>query len=398
MFLQELLKKCRLMANKAMTNFWVCQQDMMDNKPEDKKIRDYYKEKFGCSFQNTGYRYLRKRFSGTPSYLCRDVSKMAYDDFKADLKNGLLKGQRSLRNYRNGIIPLHKQNMNIMNGEGKEYILSWIKGIEFVLLFGRDRSNNKTIVDRIIDGTYKMSGSKIFKDWRKKKWYLLLCVDIAKRDNPLLKDVVVGLDLGIAVPAVCALNNGFARAFIGDMNLLKRFQMQRKLRTRQRNYMPANGKHGRQKVIKAIYKDADKERRFMHTFNHKISREIIKFALKHRASKIITEDLQGYGKEITKKNQTILRNWSFHPLQNMLEYKANQEKIKFEKISPKYTSRACSECGYVNQENRKTQKEFKCLKCGYEANADYNAALNIARGGVKMPEDMIKEKEDESND
>ena len=137
----------------------------------------------------------------------------------------------------------------------------------------------------------------------------------------------------------------------------------------------------------------------METFNHKISREIIKFAIKHRASKIITEDLQGYGKEITKKNQTILRNWSFHPLQNMLEYKAKQEKIKFEKIPPNHTSRACSKCGYVDKENRKTQKEFKCLKCGYEANADYNAALNIARGGVKMPEDMVKEKkEEESNE
>jgi IS605 OrfB family transposase len=397
-FLQEMLKQCRLMANKAMTNFYVCWQEMMDNTPEEKpkkKPNDYFKEKYRCSFQNIGYRYLRQRFPESPSHISRDVSKIAYDDFRTDMKKGLLNGERSLRNYRNGILPLHKQDMKIKNEESNEYILRWIKGIEFVLIFGRDRSDNKTIVDRIIDGTYKMSGSKIFKDWRKKKWYLLLCVDIPERDNSLLEDVVMGVDLGIAVPAVCALNNGKARAYIGNNILLKRFQMQKKQRGRQRGYIPTNSKHGRQKVDKAIFKMGNKERRFIDSFNHKISREIIKFALKHRASKIITEDLSGYD-----RNQTILRNWNFNELQTKLEYKAKKEKIKIEKISPRNTSRACSKCGYIDKENRKTQAEFNCLnpECGYEANADYNAALNIARGGVKMPEDMVKEKEEESNE
>lgn len=105
-FLQEMLKQCRLMANKAMTNFYVCWQDMMDNTPKEKhekKNTKYFKEKYGCSFQNVGYRYLRQQFPGKSlSYFWRDVSKMAHDDFRADRKNGLLKGQRSLRNYRYG--------------------------------------------------------------------------------------------------------------------------------------------------------------------------------------------------------------------------------------------------------------------------------------------------------
>jgi len=42
-----------------------------------------------------------------------------------------------------------------------------------------------------------------------------------------------------------------------------------------------------------------------------------------------------------------------------------------------YTSQQCSKCGHIHKENRKTQEEFKCIHCGYEANADLNASINI---------------------
>ena len=46
-------------------------------------------------------------------------------------------------------------------------------------------------------------------------------------------------------------------------------------------------------------------------------------------------------------------------------------------VHPHYTSKQCSICGCINDDNRKTQEAFKCVQCGYEANADINAALNI---------------------
>ncbi|MDH4203673.1 MAG: transposase [Phycisphaerae bacterium] len=388
--LEEMLRTCRLIANKAQTLFYVYWQEIMDQNVKSKDVTAYFKEKYGYSYQQTIYHNLRKQFPDFPSRLTDDVISQGNKTFKADLKNGLLKGERSLRTYRNGIIPVRSQTSKIEQTED-DYVFSWIKHIKFALVFGRDRSDNKSIVERIIKGEYKMSDSKIIRDWRnnkKPKWFLLLCVDIPERENALDENIAIGVDLGIAAPAVCALNQGKARAFIGDMILLKRFAMQKQHRTRQRNFIPANGKHGRQKVDKAIYKMGDKERRFVHSFNHKITREIIKFALKHRASKIYTEDLSGYD-----SNQTILRNWSFYELQSMLEYKAKQQKIKLIKIPAKYTSRACSACGHIDKENRKTQSKFKCTSCDFEANADYNAALNIARGGVKIPKDLLTSEE-----
>ena len=42
-----------------------------------------------------------------------------------------------------------------------------------------------------------------------------------------------------------------------------------------------------------------------------------------------------------------------------------------------YTSQACHECGHVAKGNRDSQAVFHCVECGYEANADTNAAMNI---------------------
>jgi putative transposase len=50
-------------------------------------------------------------------------------------------------------------------------------------------------------------------------------------------------------------------------------------------------------------------------------------------------------------------------------------------VSPTNTSRTCSRCGHTDRANRPTQATFRCLGCGFEANADVNAAVNIAARG-----------------
>ena len=50
-------------------------------------------------------------------------------------------------------------------------------------------------------------------------------------------------------------------------------------------------------------------------------------------------------------------------------------------VNPRYTSQMCSCCGHVAKENRQSQAIFKCQVCGYETNADVNAAKNIITVG-----------------
>ena len=46
-------------------------------------------------------------------------------------------------------------------------------------------------------------------------------------------------------------------------------------------------------------------------------------------------------------------------------------------VSAAYTSQTCHKCGHVAKGNRESQAVFRCVECGYEANADVNAAMNI---------------------
>ena len=61
-----------------------------------------------------------------------------------------------------------------------------------------------------------------------------------------------------------------------------------------------------------------------------------------------------------------------------LKFKLDERGIRYRSVQPAYSSQQCSQCGFTISMNRRSQAEFHCLWCGYEANADENAASNIA--------------------
>ena len=75
-------------------------------------------------------------------------------------------------------------------------------------------------------------------------------------------------------------------------------------------------------------------------------------------------------------NRSILsNNWS--RLMKRLKDKMDANGGKLVIVPAAYTSQACHKCGHVAKENRESQAVFHCVECGYEANADVNAAKNI---------------------
>lgn len=51
-----------------------------------------------------------------------------------------------------------------------------------------------------------------------------------------------------------------------------------------------------------------------------------------------------------------------------------------------------SVCGCIDDDNRKTQEAFKCVECGHESNADFNAAINIKnRVSVTVLQRLLKQ-------
>ena len=79
-------------------------------------------------------------------------------------------------------------------------------------------------------------------------------------------------------------------------------------------------------------------------------------------------------------NRSILDQGWFE-FRRQIEYKQVWRGGDVLAVPPQYTSQRCSCCGTVSKENRQSQAKFACIACGYQANADVNAAMNILAAG-----------------
>ncbi|MEV0159986.1 RNA-guided endonuclease InsQ/TnpB family protein [Nonomuraea fuscirosea] len=68
----------------------------------------------------------------------------------------------------------------------------------------------------------------------------------------------------------------------------------------------------------------------------------------------------------------------------VLAHKAESAGREVIAVNPANTSRTCVQCGHCAKENRVSQAGFRCQRCGHEAHADVNAAINILRAGLAL--------------
>lgn len=369
----------------------------------DEDVKNKKKDFFQCSKQNSTYQLASKEFlKYIPAEILTDLNRYVQNNHNNN-KNKVKSGERALSTYKKGMgIPFSIKSESGLRLFVKEegIYLKWFKGILFKLEFGKDSSNNRCIVERLVE-SYKQqkkkgedyvannSSIKLIKKGNDKstRIFLLLSIDIPAKKQVLDKDVVLGVDLGIKCPLYLAINkNDNFKMQIGDIEHFhnQRTMFQKRFKSLQK-LMCTQGGHGRKKKLEPLEKLKEKERNWVHTQNHVYSREVIKQALKQNAGTIHMESLKDFGKGkegyVKDEYKYLLRYWSYYELQSMIEYKAKLEGIEVKYIDPAYTSQTCSYCGERGE--RKKQEEFvctnpQCKRCGEKINADFNAARNIA--------------------
>jgi putative transposase len=359
------------------------------------EARKMAEEFYTTSDGNSLYQMLTKKFPNLPAQISSKIEKHVSSDFNNDFID-LKMGKRSLRTYKKGFpTPFPKSSMRFVQDD-KEIYMKWYNDIIFKLNFGRDRSNNRIIMERVIKGDYKASDSSI--QIKNNKIFLLIVVDLPEGENKLNDDVYVGVDLGLAIPAVCSLNVGLKQLPIGSYNdyIRVRTQLFQRKKRLQRSLTLTKGGKGRTKKLKALDRLKDKERNWAKTYNHTLTNRIVKFAKDNLASVIKLEFLKGYGEDET--NSFVLRYWGYFEMQTMIEYKAKREGMKVVYIDPYHTSQICSFCNHYEKGQRLNQSEFLCknVDCSNKDDkgnnkiekADWNASKNIA-----LSEKIVTKKE-----
>lgn len=273
---------------------------------------------------------------------------------------------------------------NLYTDRNLKVFIKWVNKIQFKIVFGNPYKSAelRSVVQNIFEERYKINGSSICID--DDDIILNLSLTMPKEIKELDENKVVGVDLGIAIPAVCALNtNSYSRKSIGSADdfLRVRTKIRAQRRRLQKSLSRTSGGHGRKKKLRALDKFSEYEKHWVQNYNHYVSKQVVDFAIKNNAKYINLEDLEGYGEE--EKNKFILSNWSYYQLQQYIAYKAEKYGIEVRKINPYHTSQVCSCCGHWESGQRVNQKTFicknpECENFGEEVNADFNAARNIA--------------------
>jgi IS605 OrfB family transposase len=226
------------------------------------------------------------------------------------------------------------------------------------------------ILGKLSDGSYKFCTAEL--SYGKRLNCYVLNISYQYHVEEVQTPNIMGVDMGLINHAVLAVPEQIVKFFGGSRHNQKR-----------KHYSNLRKKLGKKKLLQKIKAIGNKEQRYMKDSNHKISRQIINVA-KEQNAVIQLEDLSNIRENIkySRKMNKQLHNWNFYQLQSFIEYKAIAEGLKISYISPKYTSQRCHVCGNTEKSNRPNQSTFKCKACGYQANADYNASINIAKHTV----------------
>ncbi|MHB8191425.1 MAG: RNA-guided endonuclease InsQ/TnpB family protein, partial [Ferrimicrobium sp.] len=200
---------------------------------------------------------------------------------------------------------------------------------------------------------------------------------------------IVGIDMGIASTATTSDGQ-----FLRLPELLTKGESQRKRRLQRKLARQAKGSNRRKRTKLAISKLSARETDRRKDWTEKTTTDLVRnydlIAIEDLKVKSMTRSAKGTkdnpGKNVRAKsglNRSILeQGWGMFR-QRLTDKATNAtELVQITVINPAYTSLRCSECGYTDKKNRKSQAIFHCLSCGHTDNADVNAAKNAISSAV----------------
>jgi IS605 OrfB family transposase len=211
-------------------------------------------------------------------------------------------------------------------------------------------------------------------------YYINICVDLPTQPTGKTPKVI-GVDLG---------RRDIATTSTGKSWSSKQIQGVRDRYSKVRANVQSKRSRNSRRLLRRL---SGKEHRFQKWLNHNISKQLVNEA-KPSGAALAFEDLTNIRESLneqprTKTERRRTNSWAFYQLRLFVQYKALIAGIPVVFVPPAYTSKTCSRCGHIHPETDKKKsyrsgKRFKCGHCGFEHDADINAAKNIAALGLSV--------------
>jgi putative transposase len=346
--LNQTLEQCRMVYNRIL----VLRNDAWER--EQKRI-GYYESKKLLPIWKQEYPSLKNVHSQVLQDVVLRVEK-AYKSFFRRVKLGETPGYPRFKQFGRYDSITYTQHPGFeLNGQ--KLTLSKIGDIQ-------------VITHRVFSGEVKTC---TIKRSHTGKWFASILVetnenkDIYSNNKPH-----VGIDFGIS--NFLTLSTGQfipnPRFFKTDETLLKRAQ--RKVSKQ------IKGSSLRKRSVMTVSKIHERIANRREDLSNKISRDLV-----DNYSIIVFEDLNIKEMVQNKIYAKSIHDVAWNTLLKMTQNKAEDAGCCVILVPPYYTSQTCSMCGFVHENNRKSQSEFLCLRCGHKEHADFNASKVILGLGLQ---------------
>jgi len=217
------------------------------------------------------------------------------------------------------------------------------------------------------------------------RYYVSVLVETADiMPNTKEKTDGIGIDLGLKDFAV--MSNGTTEKNINKKSVIKKTEkkLKRQQRRLSRKYESLKKRKKQNLKGEATRKNIEKQVVKVQKLHQKLDNirtdninKIVNDLVKTKPNYITIEDLNVSGMMKNKHLSKAVAQQKFYEFRVKLEIKCKQNGIELRIVDRFYpSSKLCHECGNIKKDLKLSDRRYIC-ECGYEADRDYNASLNL---------------------
>lgn len=215
------------------------------------------------------------------------------------------------------------------------------------------------------------------------KYFVSVLAEINELSKPVLNSFGYGIDLGLKKFAICS--NGKVYKNINKTSKVRRLEKklkreQRKLSRKYESFKKQN------KILKGVAtrQNINKQRLIVQRLNYKLSclrtdyiNKIVSELVKIKPKFITIEDLNIKGMIKNRHLSRAIAQQKFYEFRTKLTAKCHIYGIELRLADRFYpSSKMCNCCGTIKKDLKLSDRVYKC-SCGYIADRDFNASLNL---------------------
>lgn len=209
------------------------------------------------------------------------------------------------------------------------------------------------------------------------RYYVSVLVDVPQKETEKPTNQGMGIDLGVKDLAICSNKQVFAN--INKSKEVKRLEKKLKREQRSLSRMFENKKKG-----ESTQKNIQKQKRKVQRIHHRLDNirtdyinKTIAEIVKTKPSYITIEDLNISGMMKNKHLSKAISQQKLYEFRTKLTNKCHQNNIELRIVDRWFpSSKICNCCGNVKKDLKLSDRIYICT-CGYVADRDYNASLNL---------------------